>query len=295
MARHARGATDPDDVVTVAGNAVSVASFYRFHPIDDVAALRERVFATCEAHGLRGTVLLAPEGVNATLAGCRADLHDVIDEHFSGVDVNWSTAAPGNRVFQRLKVGARREIVTFDQPLSPRTPVAEHVPASIWNRLVADPDVVVLDVRNDYESEIGTFRGARRADTANFRGFHEFVARELGDHRQRPIAMFCTGGIRCEKASAYLLAQGFEDVVQLEGGILKYFADTADGDNAFEGECFVFDERVSVASSLIQGNFALCPACNQPASIRFGSHSSAIASVCPGCRDCLDEVHVSQI
>lgn len=237
----------------MARDGVSVASFYRFHPIDDVAAMRVRVSAACEAHSLRGTVLLAPEGVNATLAGRRADLARVIGRHFSGIDVKWSTAAAGNPVFQRLKVRERREIVTFDYPLSPSTPVGKHLTAAAWNELIADPETLVLDVRNGYESDVGTFKGARRAGTANFRDFPDFAERELGDHRHRPIAMFCTGGIRCEKASAYLLAQGFEDVSQLDGGILKYFAETEDADNAFEGECFVFDERVSVASNLEQG------------------------------------------
>ncbi|MXY56072.1 MAG: hypothetical protein F4029_11900 [Gammaproteobacteria bacterium] len=247
-----------DSNVAVTTDGAYVASFYRFHPINDVAAMRERVLAACKAHSLRGTVLLAPEGVNATLAGRLSDLENVIGRHFSGVDVKWSTAAAGNPVFQRLKVRERREIVTFDHPLSPTTPVGKHLTATAWNELVADPHVLVLDVRNGYESDIGTFKGAKRAATANFRDFPDFVEQELGDHRHRPIAMFCTGGIRCEKASAYLLAQGFEDVVQLDGGILKYFAETEDADNAFEGECFVFDERVSVTSNLEQGSYELC-------------------------------------
>ena len=246
-------------------DGVSVASFYRFHPIDDVAGLRERLVAACEAHSLRGTVLLAPEGVNATLAGRRTDLENVIGRHFSGIDVKWSTAAAGNPVFQRLKVRARREIVTFDYPLSPSAPLGKRLTAAAWNELLADPHVLVLDVRNRYESDVGSFKDAKRAATANFRDFPDFVERELGD-RTRPIAMFCTGGIRCEKASAYLLAQGFDDVSQLDGGILKYFAQTEDSDNAFEGECFVFDERVSVTSNLEQGGFELCGNCGQPLS-----------------------------
>ena len=266
MARREREATRLADIVPVAGDGVSVASFYRFQPIDDVAALRERILAACEVHSLRGTVLLAPEGVNATLAGRRSDLESVIDAHFGGIEAKWSTAAPANTVFQRLKVRARPEIVTFDHPLSPGTPVGKHVSAAAWNEFIADPKVLVLDVRNDYESDVGTFTDAKRADTANFRDFPDFVARELEGHRQRPIAMFCTGGIRCEKASAYLLAQGFEDVSQLDGGILRYFADTAEADNAFEGECFVFDERVSVTSKLEQGGFELCGNCSRPLS-----------------------------
>ena len=253
-----------------AGQGVSVASFYRFHPVHDVHGLRDAVEAACALRSLRGTVVLATEGVNATLAGRRDDLETVIDRHFPGVDVKWSSADVGNPVFRRLRVRIRPEIVTFDLPLSPSTPVGKRVQPAAWNELLTDPDVLVLDVRNDYESDVGTFKGATRAATENFRDFRDFVAREHGNDLHRPIAMFCTGGIRCEKASAYLLAQGFENVSQLDGGILKYFAETRDGDNAFEGECFVFDERVSVASNLEQGGFELCEHCSRPLSLNEG-------------------------
>ena len=259
-----RSAIPPASVMPDAGQGASVASFYCFQPVHDVHGLREAVEESCTARSLRGTVVLAPEGVNATLAGKRGDLQQVIEQHFPGVDVKWSTASAGNPVFGRLKVRVREEIVTFSRPLTASTPVGRHVSPAEWNKLLADPDVLVLDVRNDYESGVGTFKGARRTATANFRDFPDFVVRELAGHRRQPIAMFCTGGIRCEKASAYLLAQGFEDVSQLDGGILKYFAETADADNAFEGQCFVFDERVSVASNLKQGSFVLCPVCSRP-------------------------------
>ena len=245
---------------------LSVAAFYRFHTIDDVGALCDTLQAACAARSLTGTVLVAPEGVNATLAGRRADLDDVIEEHFCGFEVKWSSAAPGNPVFQRLKVRERREIVTFDLALAPSTPVGKHVSAAAWNAMIADPEVLVLDVRNDYESDVGTFKGATRAETGNFRDFPDFVVRELGGDHQRPIAMFCTGGIRCEKASAYLLARGFENVSQLHGGILRYFAETEPGDSAFEGECFVFDERVSVTGDLDQGGFELSGKSGRPVS-----------------------------
>ena len=257
MARSESSASTPGSTVPDAGQGVSVASFYRFHPIDDVHGLCVAVEAACAARSVRGTVVLAPEGVNASLAGSRGDLEAVIDRHFPGVEVTWSSAAPGNPVFRRLRVRIRPEIVTFDLPLSASTPVGKHVSPAAWNELITDPDVLVLDVRNDYESELGTFKGATRAATENFRDFRDFVAREHGNDQRRPIAMFCTGGIRCEKASAYLLAQGFENVSQLAGGILRYFAETDDASNAFMGECFVFDERVSVTSNLEGGlNFA---------------------------------------
>ncbi|MDE0420235.1 MAG: rhodanese-like domain-containing protein [Gammaproteobacteria bacterium] len=264
---------------------LSVAAFYGFHAIDDVGALRDTVEETCAGRSVRGTVLVAPEGVNATLAGRRADLEYVIERHFRGFDVKWSSAAPGNPVFQRLKVRRRREIVTFDRPLNPSTPVGKHVCAATWNAMITDPEVIVLDVRNDYESDIGTFKRATRAATGNFRDFPDFVNRELAGARRRPVAMFCTGGIRCEKASAYLLARGFEDVSQLDGGILKYLAETEPADSAFEGECFVFDERVSVTGDLDQGSFELCGNCGRP--VPSGGEASgpfALGLGCPACQ-----------
>ena len=266
-----------------AGQGVSVASFYRFHPVHDVCGLREAVDAACAGRSLRGTVLLAPEGVNASLAGERHDLETVIDRHFPNVDVKWSSAARGNPVFRRLRVRIRLEIVTFDLPLSPSTPVGKHVSPAAWNELINGPDVLVLDIRNGYESDVGTFKGAVRAATDNFRDFRDFVARKHRNDQRRPIAMFCTGGIRCEKASAYLLAHGFENVSQLDGGILKYLADTADADNAFEGECFVFDERVSVSSSLEQGTLGLCRACGKP--LRLDGQTLEPDQTCPACCD----------
>ena len=266
MARSGPGATPPGSTVTDAGRGLSVASFYRFHPVDDIHGLREAIEVSCTGRSLRGTVMLATEGVNATLAGRRGDLEAVIDRHFPGVDVKWSSAALGNPVFRRLRVRIRPEIVTFDLPLTPSTPVGRHVSATAWNELIADPDVLVLDVRNDYESDVGTFKGATRAATDNFRDFRDFVARQHRNDQRRPIAMFCTGGIRCEKASAYLLTQGFETVAQLDGGILRYFAETTDANHAFEGECFVFDERVSVTADLEEGGFELCGNCGRPLS-----------------------------
>ena len=260
----------------------TVATFYRFEPIHDIAALRAAVEQTCLERSLRGTVLLATEGFNATLAGTRADLAHLIERHFAGVEVKWSTAAPDNPVFDRLKVRQQPEIVGFDRPLAPSTPVGQHVRPRDWNRLLEDSEVLVVDVRNDYESDVGVFHGAKRADTANFRDFPEFVMRELSAHRQRPIAMYCTGGIRCEKASAYLLEQGFTDVRQLDGGILGYFAEIAPGDSAFEGECFVFDQRVSVTQGLTQGSYELCETCGRPLSPDERSGPSLVE----GCAAC---------
>ena len=233
----------------------AVASFYVFRPLNDVEALGSSLDQACTAEGLRGTVLLAPEGVNAALAGPRPGIARVVAAHFPEADVKWSTAAADNPVFDRLKVRLKPEIVTFGLELSPTTRVGAHVDGATWNRLLLDPSVTVLDVRNDYESAIGTFRGAKCANTANFGEFKDFVGRELDPGQDARLALFCTGGIRCEKASAYLMEQGFEDVCQLDGGILGYLAQMGT-ESAFEGECFVFDQRVSVTDRLAQGSYA---------------------------------------
>ena len=234
----------------------AVASFYVFRPLNDLDALRDSLDEACAAEGLKGTVLLAPEGVNAALAGARPGIERVVAAHFPEADVKWSTAGADNPVFDRLKVRLKPEIVTFGLELSPGTRVGAHVDAATWNRLLRDPTVTVLDVRNDYESDIGTFRGAKCANTAAFGEFRDFVDRELDPSRDRRLALFCTGGIRCEKASAYLIEQGFGDVCQLDGGILGYLAELGSG-SAFEGECFVFDQRVSVTERLTEGSYQL--------------------------------------
>ena len=261
----------------------SVASFYSFQTLANVNDLRDELEEACRRLGLKGTVLLASEGVNAALAGDRVRIEHLIGSFFAGADVKWSTAATGNPVFHRLKVRVKDEIVTFGQQLSASSRVGRRVDAGAWDALLDDPTVVVVDTRNNYESEIGTFRGAKRAATATFADFPDFVRRELNPARDRRIAMFCTGGIRCEKASAFLIEQGFEDVCQLDGGILKYLAETGEG-NAFAGECFVFDQRVSVTVDLAQGSYDLCRACRRPVSSE--DRRSALyepGTSCPAC------------
>ncbi|MCY4011918.1 MAG: hypothetical protein OXG82_04305 [Gammaproteobacteria bacterium] len=258
----------------------AVASFYVFRPLNDLDALRNSLDEACAAERLKGTVLLAREGVNAALAGRRPGIERVVAAYFPEADVKWSTADADNPVFDRLKVRLKPEIVTFGLELSPATRVGAHVDAATWDRLLSDPTVTVLDVRNGYESDIGTFRGARCTDTGTFGEFRDFVARELDPGQDRRLALFCTGGIRCEKASAYLIERGFEDVCQLGGGILGYLAEMG-ADSAFEGECFVFDQRVSVTGRLARGHHALCDRCGR------AIPSDVPRSVaCPACRGC---------
>ena len=225
----------------------SVAAFYAFRPIANPEALRSVVEQACCERGLRGTVLIAPEGVNVALAGRQPDIEAVIDRCFPDAQnrVQWSRAAAGNPVFDRLKVRVKPEIVTFDLPLDATTPVAQPVPPSDWNRLIEDPNTLTLDTRNAFESAHGTFRGARPVNTDSFREFRAYADTLRRDNPRR-IALFCTGGIRCEKASALLLEQGFDEVYQLEGGILRYLAEVPNEESAFEGACFVFDQRGAV-------------------------------------------------
>ena len=262
----------------------AVAAFYRFQPLLDVGRLVDAVEAACAARALKGTVLLAPEGVNGALAGRREHVEAVLAEFFPAVRVNWSRAASPDAAFRRLKVRVRAEVVTFGEPLTGQ-PVGEHVDADAWNALLADPKVRVVDVRNSYETALGSFGGATPLETETFGEFREAVRAGLcGDGRQ-PVAMYCTGGIRCEKASAYLLAQGFEQVYQLEGGILGYLGRCAakvGGDapaNRFEGECFVFDGRVALATDLGPGSHRPCAACGAaPTSAADGRCSACAAA-----------------
>ena len=241
-----------------------VASFYRFQPLANIGALRQSLEDACAARGLTGTVLLAPEGINAALAGSRPSVESVLREFFPACEPMWTPAPPGTVVFKRMRVRERGEIVTCGRGLSPATPIGRHVAAAEWNALVADPEVLVLDVRNEYESAIGAFRGAIPAATANFGEFPAFADNALASNRDQPVAMYCTGGIRCEKASAHLLERGWRSVYQLRGGILRYLAETPPQDNAFEGECFVFDGRISLGRDLREGGYRPCRKCGRP-------------------------------
>ncbi len=266
-----------------------VASFYLFRPVDDVESVRSALESACRDADLRGTILIAPEGINGSVVGAREALESVVAEQLADFDVRWSRAKPGNAVFHRLRVRTKPEIVSFGFSLSADQRLGEHVDRDRWNELLDDPDVVVIDTRNHYESAIGTFRGAVPAETESFREFPAFVDRTLDPTRQSKIAMFCTGGIRCEKASALLLERGFESVYQLDGGILRYLAESDEAENAFEGECFVFDQRVSVTATLEQGDYEQCHACRRAISAADKTSDAYEPGVsCPRCIDELD-------
>ena len=247
---------------------VTVAAFYKFVDIDDPRALQRELRAFCAERDIKGTILLAHEGINATISGPDADIAALLNElrsdaRFSNLVVKYSNAAL--HPFQRFKVKIKREIVTFGVPdVRPSAATGDLVDPKDWNALISDPDVLVIDTRNDYEVGIGTFEGAHNPRTRAFGEFRDYVAAELQSAPEKKIAMFCTGGIRCEKASAYLLAQGFTDVYQLSGGILKYLEEIPAEQSLWRGECFVFDERVALEHGVRQGHHELCARCGQP-------------------------------
>jgi UPF0176 protein len=261
-------AADEADGPDVATQGVTVAAFYNFVEIDDADALQAELHAACEGHALKGTILIANEGINATLSGTDAQIGAFIetlqaDPRFSDLTVKLSIA--DGHPFQRLKVKIKPEIVTLGVPgVRAFAKTAKRVEPENWNALISDPDVLLIDTRNDYEFEIGTFEGARNPRTRAFRDFPEFVARELDGDRSKKIAMFCTGGIRCEKVSAWLLSEGFANVYQLDGGILKYLERIAPEASMWRGECFVFDARVALKHDMQPGNHVLCSRCGRP-------------------------------
>lgn len=248
--------------------ARTVVTFYRFADLPDCGQWAENLKELCGRRDVRGTVILAPEGVNATLSGPKRGVDAVLafirtDERFA--DLPHRECETERPTFHRLRIYLRDEIVTFGDPeLNPRDGAGEYVSPEDWNALLDDPEVLLLDVRNDYEVELGTFRGAVNPLTSTFGEWKSYVKEELAGNKERPIAMFCTGGIRCEKASAHLLAEGFQNVLHLRGGILNYLEKVEPEDSLWDGECFVFDQRVALVHGLKEGASRLCFGCRAP-------------------------------
>jgi UPF0176 protein len=253
----------------------NVTTFYKFARVTGptrLESLRRELLERAGELELKGTILLAGEGINGTLSGSRPALDLFVEvlraqPEFADIPCKYSDASQDNPVFYRLKVRIKPEIVSFGEPgVDPVAVTGEHVSCERWNELLDDPDVVVIDTRNDYEVGIGTFPGAVDPQTTTFREFPQFVREHLDPQRQPRIAMFCTGGVRCEKASAFMIAEGFSTVYQLDGGILKYIEDVSTQANRWQGECFVFDQRVSVDDHLTEGSYQQCFACRRPLS-----------------------------
>lgn len=245
-----------------------VCAMYRFVALPDYVALRDKLLSVMESLQIKGSLLLASEGINGTVAGLRESIDALIawlqqDERFAQLDCKFSTAH--ELPFYRTKVKLKKEIVTMGvEGIDPRTVVGTYVKPKDWNALIADPEVLLVDTRNNYEVELGSFEGAINPNTESFREFPEYVRAHLDPARHKKVAMFCTGGIRCEKSTAYLKSQGFEEVYHLEGGILKYLEDVPQSESKWRGDCFVFDNRVAVDHSLKESVYDLCHACRLP-------------------------------
>lgn len=237
-------------------SSLVVAAFYKFVSLPDFAALRAPLAQCCAVQQIRGTILLAEEGINATIAGSRAGVDAVLAYLRSDprlADLEHKESAAESSAFRRMKVRLKKEIVTLGVPgTDPTRRVGEYVAPQQWNDLIMAPDVVVIDTRNEYETRIGTFRGAVDPQIATFRQFPDFVRATLDPAKTPRVAMFCTGGIRCEKATSFMLDQGFREVYHLRGGILKYLEQVPREQSLWDGECFVFDERVALGHGLVE-------------------------------------------
>lgn len=279
---------------TAAGDAGNrsclVAAFYRFVSLPDYRALRPSISKRCEELGLMGTILLAAEGINGTVAGPEYEVRRLFewlagDERFANLDYKESWC--GRPPFYRMKVRLKKEIVSMGlEGIDPAARAGKYVTPEEWNALIRREDVRVIDTRNEYEVRLGRFEGAENPHTRSFRDFPKWAYAHLDPATDRHVAMYCTGGIRCEKATAYLIGMGFENVYHLDGGILNYLERIDPGDSAWQGDCFVFDNRVTVDHDLAEGDFEVCPACRMPlteedrSSPKFELHVS-----CPECFD----------
>ncbi|MEM8979197.1 MAG: rhodanese-related sulfurtransferase [Pseudomonadota bacterium] len=246
----------------------TIAALYQFTEFEDPATLRPGVLAACQEFGISGTLLLAPEGLNGTLAGSREGIAQIISylKNLPGCsDLEWKKSHSIDPPFNRMKVRLKKEIVTMGQPdVRPADRTGHYVDPKDWNALISQDDVVTIDTRNDYEVAIGSFKGAVDPETQSFGEFPEWWAKNRNRFEGKRIAMFCTGGIRCEKSTNYLLGQGEEEVFHLKGGILKYLEEVPEPESLWQGACFVFDSRVSVTHGLKVGEHALCYACRRP-------------------------------
>ncbi len=258
----------PQPLGPISARMYTIAALYHFTRFDDPAALKPHLLALCTAQNVQGTLLLAQEGVNGTIAGPRAGI-DAVIAHLRALpgcaDLEWKEAVSDHAPFGKMKVRLKREIVTMGQPdVDPRARVGHYVEPEDWNALITSPDVAVIDIRNDYEVAIGTFEGAIDPKTESFGEFPAWWEANKERFHNKKVAMFCTGGIRCEKSTNYLLGQGVEDVYHLKGGILKYLEDVPEEDTRWTGACFVFDNRVSVEHGLREGPHMLCHGCRRP-------------------------------
>lgn len=281
-------------------NTFKVVTYYKFAHVEDPEILRSQLRRFCLKHGIKGTILIAHEGINSTVAGTPKDIDALLafyhnDPRFA--DMTHKESFADLMPFYRLKVTIKPEIVTLRQEgVDPTARVGTYIKPENWNALISDPDVVVIDTRNDFECTIGTFKNALNPETKSFSQFPDFVQQHLDANKHKKVAMFCTGGIRCEKATSFMLQKGFEEVYHLEGGILKYLEDVPAEDSLWEGECFVFDQRVTVDHQLQKGHWKLCHACYQPLDEEMMASPLYEAGIsCPRCYGKIDEAKLASL
>ena len=271
-----------------------VCALYHFVTLEDHEALREPLLDLMDEHSLRGTLLLAAEGINGTVAGRREGIDALLDFLRSDprlAAITWKESIADEIPFHRARVKLKKEIVTMGvEAIDPGAIVGTYVKPSDWNALISDPAVTVIDTRNDYEVQIGTFKNAINPHTTTFREFPAYAREHLAPDTNRKVAMFCTGGIRCEKSTAYLKSLGFEEVYHLQGGILKYLEEVPEEESLWQGECFVFDARVAVTHGLNQGHYDQCHACRMPVDDNDKKSNAWVPGVsCPHCIDKYNE------
>jgi UPF0176 protein len=277
----------------------TVCALYQFVRLDDFEAFRTPLRELMVELEIKGTILLALEGLNGTISGSKTSIDGVIqflqdDGRFDNLEIKFSQSETAP--FKRLKVKLKKEIVTLGvEHIDPLSSVGTYIDPQDWNALISDPDVVLIDTRNNYEYEIGSFKGAINPNTETFREFPTYTKDNLEQYRGKKVAMFCTGGIRCEKSTAYLKSQGFDTVYHLHGGILKYLEEVDEDQSLWEGECFVFDDRVAVKHNLEQGQYDQCHACRYPITDEDKQHPHYEKGVsCPRCHGSRSETQVSR-
>lgn len=274
--------------------AITVCALYKFVTLNDYVPLRDKVAEQLKLLEIKGTLLLAEEGINGTISGTQSNIQSFVqwlqqDERFSGLDFKLSYHS--SQPFHRTKVKLKKEIVTMGvEGIDPNKVVGTYVEAQDWNDIISDPETVLIDTRNEYEYGIGSFEKAINPQTETFREFPDYVAKNFDPQKHKKVAMFCTGGIRCEKASAFMKEQGFEEVYHLKGGILKYLEQVDQKDSLWNGECFVFDDRVAVNHGLEKGQYDQCHACRYPITEQQKESEHYIPGVsCPRCYDSLSD------
>ncbi|WP_435980616.1 oxygen-dependent tRNA uridine(34) hydroxylase TrhO [Psychrobacter sp. DM4] len=277
-------------------NNIVVAALYKFTRFTDFEQYRELILNIMLDNDVKGTLLIAAEGINGTISGSRQGIDTVLD-YLRSIEAigtfTFKESYTHEQPFYRTKVKLKKEIVTMGiEDIDPMQSVGRYVKPADWNALISDPEVTLIDTRNDYEVQIGTFKNAVNPHTDTFREFPEYVAKELDPTKHKKVAMFCTGGIRCEKSTAYLREQGFDEVYHLEGGILKYLEEVPQEQSMWEGDCFVFDNRVSVNHDLEKGEYEQCFACRMP--ITQADMNSAAYIKGESCPHCIDKATDAQ-